>query len=102
MGPRRQSAHRMAMCAVRRRKCMNMHRYLKPAIVATALAIALPAAAQSGFRDDDNNADVRYDTARVVKVDAIVNHASAPISRETCWEEPNTYRYNPAYTYYRD
>ena len=81
---------------------MNTHRYLKPAIVAAALAIALPAAAQSGFRDDDSDNGVRYDTARVVRVDAIVNHASAPISRETCWQEPNTYRYNPSYTYYRD
>src|SRR5262249_22088903 len=95
-------AHRMAVCAVRRRKFMKTHRYLKPAIVAAALAIALPAAAQ-GFRDDDrDNSDVRYDTARVVKVGAIVNHASAPVSRETCWQEPNTYRYNPSYTYYRD
>ena len=33
---------------------MKTHRYLKPAIVAAALAIALPAAAQ-GFRDDDGD-----------------------------------------------
>lgn len=81
---------------------MKMHRYMKPAIVAAALAIALPAAAQSGFRDDDSGGDARYDFAHVVRVDAIVNHASAPVSRETCWQEPTTYRYNPSYTYYRD
>ena len=81
---------------------MKMYRYLKPAIITAALAIALPAAAQIGFRDEDNNSDVHYDVARVVKVDAIVNHASRPISRETCWQEPTTYRYRPSFTYYKD
>jgi hypothetical protein len=82
---------------------MKMHPCLKPAIFAAAVAVALPAAAQSGFRYSDyGNSDVRYDYARVVKVDAIVNHASRPVSRETCWQEPTTYRYNPSYTYYRN
>lgn len=91
---------------------MKMYRYLKPAIITAALAVALPAAAQTGFRYDDDarydNAGARYDNdlrddfARVVKVDAIVNHATRPISRETCWEEPTTYQYRPSYTYYRD
>jgi hypothetical protein len=82
---------------------MKMYRYLKPAIITAALAVALPAAAQTGLRYDEyNNNDVRFDSARVVKVDAIVNHASRPISRETCWEEPTTYQYRPSYTYYRD
>src|SRR5689334_17410437 len=78
---------------------MITHRYLKPAIVAAALAVALPAAAQT-FRDDDY--DSRTDFARVVKVDAIVSHASNPVTRETCWQTPTTYRYRPSYTYYRD
>ena len=78
---------------------MTTHRYLKPAIVAAALAVALPAAAQT-FRDDDY--DSRTDFARVVKVDAIVSHASSPVTRETCWQTPATYRYRPSYTYYRD
>ena len=82
---------------------MKMYRYLKPAIITAALAVALPAAAQTGLRYDEyNNNDVRFDFARVVKVDAVVNHASRPISRETCWEEPTTYQYRPSYTYYRD
>ena len=70
---------------------MNKYRYLKPAMIAAAFAVALPAAAQTGFRYDDyNNADVRYDYARVVKVDAIVNRDSQPVSRETCWQQPTT------------
>jgi len=83
---------------------MNMYHALKPPILVAALAIALPAAAQTGFRYDDysNNSDVRYDFAHVVRVDAIVSHASRPISRETCWQEPTTYRYLPGYTYYKD
>jgi uncharacterized protein YcfJ len=82
---------------------MNMYHALKPPILAAALAIALPAAAQTGFRyDDSGNGDVRYDYAHVVRVDAIVNHATRPISRETCWQEPTTYRYLPGYTYYKD
>jgi uncharacterized protein YcfJ len=80
---------------------MKMYRYLKPATIAAALAVALPAAAQTGPRYDDYN-DVRSDYARVVKVDAIVNHASRPVTRETCWEQPTTYQYRPSYTYYRD
>ena len=77
--------------------------YLKPATIAIALAIALPAAAQTVYRYDDANGDVRYDMARVVKVDAVVSHASRPVSRETCWQEPTTtYRTTPSYTYYRD
>jgi uncharacterized protein YcfJ len=78
---------------------MKMHHILQPAIAAGALAAALPAAAQMGYGYD--GADVRYGYARVLKVDAIVNHASRPVSRETCWEEP-TYRDRPSYTYYRD
>ena len=78
---------------------MNTHRCLKPALVAAALAVALPASAQM-YRDDDY--DSRADFARVVKVDAIVSHASSPVSRETCWQTPTTYRYRPSYTYYRD
>ena len=78
---------------------MTTHRYLKPALAAAALAVALPVAAQ-GYRDDDF--DARTDFARVVKVDAIVSHASSPVTRETCWQTPTTYRYRPAYTYYRD
>ena len=35
---------------------MKMYRYLKPAIVTAALAVALPAAAQTGFRYDDDTA----------------------------------------------
>ena len=82
---------------------MKTSTYLKPAMTALALAIALPAAAQTAYRyDDDANSDVRYDMARVVKVDAIVSHASAPVSRETCWSEPTTYQYRPRYTYYQD
>ena len=82
---------------------MKMYRYLKPAMIAAVLAVGLPAAAQTGFRyDDSSNSDVRYDYARVVKVDAIVNHASSPVSRETCWQEPTTYQYRPSYTYYKD
>jgi len=83
---------------------MNKYRYLKPAMIAAAFAVALPAAAQTGFRYDDyNNADVRYDYARVVKVDAIVNRDSQPVSRETCWQQPTTsYQYRPSYTYYKD
>ena len=81
---------------------MKMYRYLKPATIAAALAVGLPAAAQTELRDAENGSDVRYDYARVVKVDAVVNHASRPISRETCWQEPTTYQYRPAYTYYKD
>jgi uncharacterized protein YcfJ len=82
---------------------MKMYRYLKPAMIAATLAVALPAAAQTGLRYEEYNGnDVRDDYARVVKVDAIVNHASRPVSRETCWEQPTTYQYRPAYTYYRD
>ena len=32
----------------------------------------------------------------MVKVDAIVSHASNPVTRETCWQTPTTYRYRPA------
>jgi hypothetical protein len=86
-----------------RRKTMKTFRYLKPATIAVALAIALPAAAQTVYRyDDDANTDVRYDMARVVRVDAVVSHASRPVSRETCWSEPTTYKYRPSYTYYGD
>jgi hypothetical protein len=86
-----------------RRKTMKTFRYLKPATIAVALAIALPAAAQTAYRyDDDANTDVRYDMARVVRVDAVVSHASRPVSRETCWSEPTTYKYRPSYTYYDD
>jgi uncharacterized protein YcfJ len=83
---------------------MKMYRYLKPATIAAALAVALPAAAQTGFRYDDyTNGDTRYDYARVVKVDAIVNHDSRPVSRETCWQQPTTsYQNRPSYTYYKD
>jgi uncharacterized protein YcfJ len=76
--------------------------YLKPATMAIALALALPAAAQTAYRYDDSNGDVRYDFARVVKVDAVVSHASSPVSRETCWQQPTTYQYRPGYTYYHD
>ncbi|HKE47519.1 MAG TPA: hypothetical protein VKB52_05605 [Rhodanobacteraceae bacterium] len=80
-----------------------MYRTLKPAIIAAALAVALPAAAQTGYRYETlDGSDVRYDYARVVKVDAVVSHASAPVSRETCWQEPTTYRYRPSYTYHTD
>ena len=86
--------------------CFHMRRCFKPAIVSAALAVALPVAAQTEFRDDDSGNptanEARYDFARVVKVDAIVNHASRPISRETCWQEPTTYQYRPSYTYYKD
>jgi len=78
---------------------MTTHRYLKPALVAAALTVALPAAAQI-YRDDDF--DARTDFARVVKVDAIVSHATSPVTHETCWQTPTTYRYRPSYTYYRD
>lgn len=83
---------------------MKLYRYMKPSLVALALAIALPAAAQVGYRYDDyaNSSEVRDDYARVVRVDAIVNHASSPTTRETCWQEPTTYRYLPGYTYYKD
>jgi uncharacterized protein YcfJ len=82
---------------------MKMYRYLRPATIAATLAVALPAAAQTGLRYEEyNDSDVRDDYARVVKVDAIVNHASSPVTRETCWEQPTTYQYRPSYTYYRD
>jgi hypothetical protein len=99
--PTQSSAAKTKRC--RRRKTMKMHRYLKPGLIALSLAIALPAAAQTAYRyDDDSNSDVRYDMARVTKVDAVVSHASRPVSRETCWSEPTTYRYQPSYTYYSD
>ena len=50
---------------------MKMHDKIKPALIAAALMVALPAAAQ-GFRDVDDDGGTRYDYARVVKVDAIV------------------------------
>ena len=83
---------------------MKMYRYLKPATIAATLAVALPAAAQTGFRYDDyaTSGDTRHDYARVVKVDAVVSHASRPVSRETCWSEPTTYQYRPSYTYHND
>jgi uncharacterized protein YcfJ len=86
---------------------MKMHDKLKPALITAALIVALPAAAQ-GFRDVDDDggmraSDSRYDYARVVKVDAIVQHASRPESRETCWQQPRTeVQYRPSYTYYND
>jgi hypothetical protein len=86
-----------------RRKTMKTLSYFKPAMTAAALAIALPAAAQTAYRyDDAPDTGVRYDMARVVRVDAVVSHASAPVSRETCWSEPTTYKYRPSYTYYGD
>jgi len=80
-----------------------MKRYLKIVSLMTGIAIALPALAQADFRYDDDVArsDVRYDYARVVKVDAIVNHATQPVNRETCWRQPTT-EYQPSYTYYRN
>ena len=82
---------------------MKTSSYLRPAAMFAALAIALPATAQTGWRDGDGaNGDVRYDIARVVKVDAVVSHASRPVSRETCWSEPTTYKYLPRYTYRGD
>ena len=82
---------------------MKTSSYLRPAAMFAALAIALPATAQTGWRDGDGaNGDVRYDIARVVKVDAVVSHASRPVSRETCWSEPTTYQYRPGYTYRGD
>lgn len=84
---------------------MKTRHALKPALIAAALIVALPAAAQ-GLRDiDDGTRDggSRYDYARVVKVDAIVQHASRPESRETCWQQPQTeVQYRPSYTYYND
>ena len=59
---------------------MNMHTCLRPTTLCLALAVAIPAAAQTGFRDD-GFADARYDYAHVVKVDAIVSHDSRPVSR---------------------
>ena len=79
---------------------MKTSSYLKPAALTLALAIAMPVAAQTAYRYDDG--DVRYDIARVVKVDAVVSHASRPVSRETCWSEPTTYQYRPGYTYRGD
>jgi uncharacterized protein YcfJ len=88
--------------AAQRRKKMNMLTCLRPATIGAALAVAIPAAAQTGFSDDAFG-DARYDYAHVVKVDAIVSHDSRPVSRETCWQEPTTtYRPTPAYTYYKD
>ena len=82
---------------------MKTFRYLKPATMVLALAIALPAAAQTAYRYDDGaTSGARYDIARVVKVDAVVSHASRPVSRETCWSEPTTYQYRPGYTYRGD
>ena len=80
----------------------NLKQHLSPLIVAAAIAASLPVVAQA-YDDDDVavRGDTRYDTARVVKVDAIVNHASRPVSRETCWQQP-TSEYRPGYTYYRD
>ena len=81
---------------------MKMHDKIKPALIAVALMVALPAAAK-GFRDVDDDGGTRYDYARVVKVDAIVQHASGPESRETCWQQPRTeVQYRPSYTYYAD
>ena len=82
---------------------MKTSNLIKPAMIALALAVALPAAAQTDYRYDDGaESDVRYDVARVVRVDAVVSHASRPVSRETCWSEPTTYRYLPSYTYRGD
>jgi uncharacterized protein YcfJ len=82
---------------------MNMHTCLRPATLCLALAVAIPAVAQTGFRDDDAFGDARYDYAHVVKVDAIVSHDSRPVSHETCWQQPTTsYRPTPTYTYYKD
>jgi hypothetical protein len=56
-----------------------MMRYLKTVSLMTGIALALPAFAQSDYRFDDDVAidgNVRYDYARVVKVDAIVNRAT--------------------------
>lgn len=81
---------------------MNTMTPLKPAAIAIALALAMPAVAQDSYRaDDDAMGGVRYDIARVVRVDAVVSHASAPVNRETCWSEPTTYQYRPRYTYYQ-
>ena len=77
---------------------------LKPMIVAAAIAASLPVVANAYDRYDDDvtvRGDAHYDYARVVKVDAIVNHSTRPISRETCWQRPAT-EYQPGYTYYRD
>jgi len=74
------------------------NRYLKTIAMAAGVAAALPLVARADYRYDD----MRYDYARVVKVDAIVNHATQPVSRETCWHEPATVTYRPSYTYYRD
>ena len=45
---------------------MKMYRYLKPATIAATLAIALPAAAQTGFRYDDyaTSGDTRLTTKK--------------------------------------
>jgi len=83
-----------------------MMRYLKTVSLMAGIALALPAGAQSDYRFDDDvaiNGDVRYDYARVVKVDAIVNRATQPVTRETCSQQPTTtYESRPSYTYYRD
>ena len=80
-----------------------MNRVFKSVALMTGLAIALPAAAQIGYRDDDPlPPNVRYDFARVIKVDAIVNRATNPVSRETCWKQPTGTTYRPSYTYTRD
>jgi len=80
-----------------------MNRVFKSAALMMGLAIALPAAAQVGYGyDDPLPANARYDFARVIKVDAIVNRATKPVSKETCWQQPTTESYRPSYTYYRD
>lgn len=71
-------------------------------IVALSMGIAAiaPLAANAAYRYVDA-AEVRYDYARVLDVDPIVDHTSRPVTKETCWREPTTYS-APSRTYYDD
>ena len=95
----------------------NKHTALAIGFVAAGLAIAsTPSFAQTTYEEptasdapatssaryEPDAANARYDTARVVKVDAIVSHGAKPTTRETCWQEPVTVESHPTYTYYRD
>lgn len=55
----------------------------------------------SGFSMAGHRAEVYYDYARVVRVNAIVETYNRPVSREVCHDEPVEY-YQPRYTYHRD